>query len=260
MEVDSATVVHAYGVVVGGTSLPLPDTGIGGSGVALLDAGPVAAVFSRLPGTDYGSAAWREHAEDPSWLADVALEHQKVLGELIESTDVLPMRLPAMYRDEMQLHELLTHEASLFRAALDSVHDHVEWSVQLFLASEPEPVAEKPMSGREYILQKSDAARQRQDGRERRQRVVREAYASLVDVSRQSAANPPHDPALTGRSEVMLLNSAHLVSRRHERLFFDVIDETVERVSPHGITVEVRGPWPPYNFVELGVDPRETPT
>jgi hypothetical protein len=255
MDVEPGTVIHAYGIVPGDASFDLPDRGIGGAGVALLDAGPVAAVFSILPETSYGAAAWADHAEDAAWLTTVATEHHRVLADLVRGTDVLPLRLPAMYRDEGQLHEVLVTEAALFRAALDSLHDHLEWSVHLYLVDEPdEPAVERPTSGRDYLRQRTEAVSQRQLARVRREQVVRDAYASLADLSRQSVANRPQDSALSGRVEPMLLNSAHLVCRRHERLFFTAAEETAARLAPLGITMEVTGPWPPYNFVELGAD------
>lgn len=249
----TGTVVHAYGVVPGGTPVAVPDTGIGAAGVALLDAGPVAAVFSRLPASDFGEAAWREHAEDPKWLAEVATQHQDVLGQLIEDTDVLPLRLPAMYRDEVHLHQMLESESTLFQAALGAIHDHVEWGVQLLLTGEPEAAApSRPSSGRDYLMQRANAAANRERDRGRRQTLVEDAYAALADGARQSVVNQPQDPALRGRHEPMLLNSAHLVCRRHKDIFFMTVAEVAARLGPEGITVEVSGPWPPYNFVALG--------
>src|SRR3954453_11205849 len=136
-DADDGTVVHAYGVVPGGQCVPLPATGIDGAGVAVLDAGPVAAVFSRLGSASYGDAAWHAHAEDATWLTTVATAHHAVLGRIIEETDVLPLRLPAMYRDEAQLHATLVVEAPLFEVALAAVHDHVEWGVKVYFAGTP---------------------------------------------------------------------------------------------------------------------------
>ena len=255
MDVEPGTVIHAYGVVRTDDAFDVPDTGIGGAGVALLDAGPVSGVFSILPGSAYGESAWREHAEDPAWLGRVATEHQRVLGDLVRDTDVLPLRLPAMYRDEVHLHRMLEAEAPLFSAVLESLHDHLEWSVHLYLVGEPDPPAtERPARGHDYLRQKSEAVARRSSARVAREQLVQDAYASLADLSRQSVANQPQDSALSGRREPMLLNSAHLVCRRHERLFFAAVDEVAARVAPAGISVEVSGPWPPYNFVELGAD------
>jgi hypothetical protein len=255
MDVEPATVIHAYGVVPTDATFDVPETGIGGAGVALLDAGPVSGVFSILPEAAYGADAWQEHADDPAWLARVATEHQRVLGDLVRDTDVLPLRLPAMYRDEVHLHQMLEAEAPLFHAVLESLHDHLEWSVHLYLVGEPDaPAEERPTTGHEYLLRKTEAVARRQSARAERDQRVHDAYASLADLSRQSVANPPQDSALSGRHEPMLLNSAHLVCRKHERLFFTAVEEAAARLAPAGITVEVTGPWPPYNFVELGAD------
>lgn len=257
-EFDTATVIHAYGIVRGGGAVAVPESGISGAGVALLDAGPIAAVFSRLCSTEYGEAAWRAHAEDARWLTEIAVEHQRVLDEIVEDADVLPLRLPAMYRDEAHLHDVLVAHQTLFCAALDAIHDHVEWGVQLFADRAPAPAEQpRPTSGRDFFDQRARAAAARRDEQTRRDGLVRDAYASLADVARQSVVNTPQDPALTGRREPMLLNSAHLVCRRHRDFFFAAIDELRGRLAPAGISVQVSGPWPPYNFVALGAEELE---
>lgn len=255
MDVELGTVVHAYGIVRADAAFDLPTTGIGGAGVALLDAPPVSAVFSILPEASYGAAAWQAHAEDPAWLAGVATGHQQVLDAIVRDTDVLPLRLPAMYRDEVHLHEFLAAETRLFEAVLEALHDHVEWSVHLHRVGQPEQEArDRPTTGADYLRQRSAALTDRQHARVDRERLVREAYAALAELSRQSVVNRPQDSALSGRREPMLLNSAHLVCRRHERLFLAGVEETAAKLAPAGITVEVTGPWPPYNFVDLGAD------
>ena len=254
VDVELGTVVHAYGIVRTDDAIDLPDTGVGGAGVALLDAGPVSCVFSILPGEAYGDAAWHSHAEDPRWLSAIASEHEAVLGQLVRDVDVLPLRLPGMYRDEVHLHDVIAAQAELFSAVLDALHGHVEWAVHLYLTGEVAEETDAPTSGREYLQQKAAAASRRDAARARRERLVRDAYAAIADLSRQSVANPPQDSALSGRREPMLLNSAHLVCRKHEQLFFDAVDEAAARLAPAGISIEVSGPWAPYNFVELGLD------
>jgi hypothetical protein len=258
MDVELGTLVHAYGIVPTDASVDLPATGIGGAGVALLDAGAISALFSVLPESGYGDAAWREHADDPRWLTEVATAHQRVLSEVVRDTDVLPMRLPAMYRDERHLHDVLSHDGALFEAVLEAVHDHVEWAVHLYFTGQAEEPVRRPTSGTDFFRQKTAAATNKEAARVAREHRVRDAYAMLADLSRQSVANPPQDPALSGRREPMLLNSAHLVCRKHEGLFFTAVEEAAAAVAPAGIIVEVSGPWPPYNFVELGADVLES--
>ena len=255
MDIESGTVVHAYGIVRTDAVVDLPPTGIGGAGVALLDAPPVSAVFSLLPEESYGEPSWRAHADDPAWLAAVATEHQDVLAAVVRDTDVLPLRLPAMYRDELHLHDFLKAEGNLLESVLEALRDHLEWSVHLYLVGRPDqPAAERPATGAAYLRQKSRALTNRQGAQTNRERLVRDAYATLADLSWQSVVNRPQDSALSGRKEPMLLNSAHLVSRRHQRLFFTAVEEAAAKLASEGITVEVTGPWPPYNFVDLGAE------
>ena len=261
MDVEPATVVHAYGVVRSDAAFDLPPTGIGGAGIALLDAPPVSAVFSIVPDRSFGADSWRNHAEDPKWLAGVASEHQRVLGALIRDTDVLPLRLPAMYRDEVHLREYLAAEGPRLHAVLESLRDHLEWSVHLYFVGVPEErTRSRPTTGADYLRHKRSALADRQDAQANRVELVRNAYATLADLSRQSVVNRPQDSALSGRKEPMLLNSAHLVSRRHERLFFAAVEEAAAKLAPNGITVEVTGPWPPYNFVDLPAEQLEAQT
>ena len=258
MDAELSTLVHAYGIVPTEAPIDLPATGLGGSGLALLDAGSISAVFSLVPMATYGDPVWRAHADDPKWLTEVATEHQRVLNDVVRETDVLPLRLPAMYRDEMHLHEMLATEGPLLRAALEAVHNHVEWAVHLYFTGEQEEPTSRPASGFDFFRQKAAAANKRERSRAAREQSVREAYGALADLSRQSVVNPPQDSALSGRLEPMLLNSAHLVSRSHERLFFASVNEVAERLAPAGISLEVTGPWPPYNFVGLGSDDLES--
>jgi hypothetical protein len=46
----------------------------------------------------------------------------------------------------------------------------------------------------------------------------------------------------------MLLNGAYLVRRDDGRLR-EVVAELESLYGPHGVTYELTGPWPPYNFV-----------
>ncbi len=46
----------------------------------------------------------------------------------------------------------------------------------------------------------------------------------------------------------MLLNGAYLVERGDSRLE-QALRELEEHFGPQGVTYELTGPWPPYNFV-----------
>jgi hypothetical protein len=250
-----AIVLHAYGVTRAPVGVQPPDRGLGGARVQLVTVGSLVAIVSPVDAAAFGPKAWQEHAEDPVWLGRVAAEHQEVLGSVIRSADVLPFRLPGMYTDEASLREVLATEAELLTRGLEATANHVEWGVQVFRTTAgAEDRPPRSASGSDYLRQVAARARRRQEESENRAQLAQRAFGMLADASSYSVTNPPQDRALSGREEPMLLNSAHLVVRRGEEAFFAVVQEVQQLLAGHGLSLEVTGPWPPYNFVHLGTE------
>ena len=53
----------------------------------------------------------------------------------------------------------------------------------------------------------------------------------------------------------MILNGAYLVASGEEQQLREAVQELEERFGADGVTYELTGPWPPYNFA--GEDPEE---
>jgi hypothetical protein len=248
------TVVHTYGVVAS-PEAPLPAAGIGGTPVGALDLAEVVAVVGWLPADRYGPEQWEAHGQDPRWLEPLAREHHRVLQALCDDpavADVVPLRLPGIYRDLDAVRETLVPRTAELRRALDEIRGHAEWGVKIFLArpaqTSPEPV---PATGRDYLRRRSEAVTARETSRERRHHLVSAAYAGVTLAAARSRVTSPQDKVLTGRSEPMLHNSAHLVRRAEQETFFAALAQASDLVAPEGMVVEVSGPWPPYSFARL---------
>jgi hypothetical protein len=252
---DGPTVLHAYGVLPAASGVELPGRGIDGASVELVEANGLAALVSRLDRTRYGEDVWRAHAEDPDWLAVFATQHQEVLGAVASSSDVLPFRIPGMYDDEARLLVVLEAEHDPLRRGLQAIAGHVEWGVKIFLTGQPdEEPAEQPRSGKDYLRRRSAEIGSRERAADVRRSQVLDAYGRIANASTRSVVNAPQDPALSKRSEPMLLNSAHLVPRDREEPFFAMLGEVQEALRGAGMVVEVSGPWPAYNFVDLDTE------
>lgn len=245
-----ATVLHAYGLVRASTELVLPDAGIAGAPVSLVPVRGLAAVTSELGDDQYGPEVWRAHADDPQWLGQVAAEHNAVLEVVVDQTDVLPMRLPGLYGDRDALVAVLEEQTDEFEAAFAAVDGHVEWGVKVYLVDDEvdsEPAAE-PATGREYLLRKAGQAARREEARDRRNAALVDAHAALAEVATHAVVSAPQDAALSGRRQPMLLNAAYLVGRSTRDVFLTSAQELGDQLWGHGMSLEVTGPWPPYNF------------
>lgn len=249
------TVVHAYGIVPTGSSAPAL-TGLGGAAVDIMPLGDVAVLISRLSQAEYGNEVWEAHAEDPQWLGQVAAAHHQVLQSMIESTDVLPLRLPTIQPDETALERALTEILAQLSASLDRVRGHIELGAKAFVVAEPRADVEPAtrMTGRQYLARRKAQADQRESARLRRQQELIDAHEAMAAAATDASTSRPQDPALSGRPEPMVLNSAYLVLRDRLDEFIGVAERVGEDLRADGIALEVTGPWPPYNFVAEGTD------
>lgn len=252
MSAADETVVHAYGVVPAGQVLSLPE-GIDGSAVTEVRVGNVVALASELSTQSYGPDVWRAHAEDPRWLEQVASQHHAVLQAVVGQADVLPLRLPGIHHDVSTLEQVLREQAADLEHALGRVRGHVELGAKVFLVEQAgKPDGEQPpTSGREYLARRSAEATQRDEARLRRQKEVLDAHEAMAHGSTRTAVNPPQDAALSGRSEPMLLNAAYLVPRDGLDEFVALAERVHADLAQDGMTLEVTGPWPPYNFADV---------
>ena len=247
--VDTATVVHAYGLVHEVRTLPAH--GIAEADVRTIAFHDLQVVVSDLAVDSFGEAAWAEHGEDTRWVAPIAEAHHEVLQHLVDHGDVLPLHLPGIYPSDEALIAALESSRSHLERAWRFLAGRVEWSLQVFpTAASRESEAPAPRSGREYLERRRSQQDARNEQRGRRELLLANTHEALARESAASVVRAPLDGVVTGREEPMLLNSAYLVPREEEQRFLRVAEEHHNQlVVDAGMRVEVSGPWPPYSFV-----------
>jgi hypothetical protein len=255
--VDSATVVHVYGVVPTGADPELP-AGLDGQPVAIRAVGPFDAVVSALDAERFGARAWTEHAEDLPWLQEVATAHHGVLQRVVEQTSVVPLRLPGIHEDMPRRQAALRQAEQGLVAALTLVEGHVEMGLHVFGSGTPEAAAaldsdesarQHARSGRDYLQRKADESHRRSSRPLLEESAADALHQTVAAYSRRAQLHPVQDRAMSGRSEPMLLNASYLVARDEVGPFRENVARLGERLSDQRLTVECTGPWPPYGFV-----------
>ncbi len=126
----------------------------------------------------------------------------------------------------------------------------VEWAVKVYRTGEEQgsAVTTASTSGRDYLLGKSRDLSARSTAQEQLREKVREIHDALGQVSAEYVRNRPQDAVLSGRKEPMLLNGAYLVSRTDQARFLELSGVIADDSLARGLSVEVSGPWPAYNF------------
>jgi hypothetical protein len=223
----------------------------------------VSAVVSRVRLQEFGAEALKRNLEDLAWLERTARAHEAVLARVLAGEAVVPLRLFTIFVDEVGVRDALRREREPFLAALTRLRGRTEWSVKIL--ADPRALeaasrergsalagAEAQGAGHAYFARKRVERGERDDARATIERAVEEAHARLRDQAAAATTLPPQDRRLSGRSGQMVLNGAYLVERSSAARFAAVTKELDARHREIGLTLELSGPFAPYNFVPSG--------
>jgi hypothetical protein len=252
-----------YCVVRAGRPLPDGLTGVDpdAPAPALVAAGDLAAVASRVPLAEFGEAPLRENLNDLGWLERVARAHDAVLSRLLGDGALVPLRVCTIYRDEGQVEAMLAERSAELDAALARLDGKAEWGVKavadrqvLEEAARDQSVDARALAseidtgpeGGAYLARKKLAALVREEANRLVADALREAHARLGEWADASVVLPAQNRELSGHRGEMVLNAAYLVDERRT----DSFGAALGAIDLPGLAFELTGPWPAYNFVD----------
>jgi hypothetical protein len=230
----------------------------------IVTAGTVAAVVSIVSLDDFGEADLPERLNEPEWLLPRVAAHEDVLAHALARATVIPFRFGTVYRDAASVEDFLrSHEAEL-AATLRRLNGRIEIGVKAYVdrdrAAEVARRADTDLSGleaeladapegRAYMLRRR-IDRMVEDAVQRREAEWSEAsHDALSAAAEESRVNPIRSPT-PDEPRSMILNGAYLVASDGD--LRQVARDLEEQYGSAGFSVELTGPWPPYNFVEQG--------
>ena len=237
---------YVYGVVPAAATES--GTGVASRPVELVAEGDVAALVSVVPAEEFGEASLKTNLNDREWLERTAREHENVLERALARSAVIPFRLCTIYESRDRVREFLATRGAALAELLARLEGRVELGVKAYFdhatgASE----AGEPQSGREYLLRRQRERDAAEEAARFKAESARASHERLAAAAEEARANPPQPPELSGRAEEMLLNGAYLV--RDDTRLREAVAELAALYGTRGVTYEVTGPWPPYNFV-----------
>ena len=263
---------YLYGVVATARAPARVDAGISidpAHEVELLTEGPLAALASRVSLEEFDEARLPDRLNDPAWIERKIRAHEQVLEHALASASVVPFRFCTVYRSERELRRFLSERGKDLAEALRRVEGKVELGVKAFVererfaaglalrsdeARELESRVAAAEGGRQYLERRRLEQLVTRESERLTAEVVDASHARLLAAAEDGMLGPLQSPEVSGRREQMLLNGAYLVRASGTELR-EAVSELTREYADRGVSFEVTGPWPPYNFVprEVGV-------
>jgi hypothetical protein len=252
---DTGVYLYAVGSAAG--SGPASLAGVLGTPVRVLEesASDLVAYVSTVPLTEFGEEALRRNLEDLPWLETIARAHHEVLTAIADAGPLLPVRLVTVYRGDEQVREMLRDRAGEFAGLLVRMSGRKEWGVKVYAvgqatADRPDSAAERRADeeterpGTAYLKRRGKTLRGRETAWRRAVDRAGQIDAVLSRIAVATRHHRAQDPRLSGRADLMVLNSAYLVDEGRTGDF----TATAVAMREDDLDVQLTGPWPPYSF------------
>lgn len=232
---------YVYAVLPPAATVP-GVAGVAGDLVTALAGPGFALAVGGVPADDFRAGRLEERLEDPDLATKLAVEHFRVVSELFAAGPVLPARMCTLFSSPERALAGFAAAAAGLGAALDLVTGCAQWSVRVSVPRQSARCGGGAASGTDYLARVAAARRQAIDS----DAEAETAAAQVLDALAQYAVDQrPAAAAGTGRGRKVVAGADLLVRADRAESFL----AAATAGASSGVTIDVRGPWPPYSFV-----------
>lgn len=218
----------------------------------------LAAVVGEVVIDDFSEA----NLQSLAWLGERAARHEAVVAQVMMRSPVLPVKFGTIFRSRLSLDTFLSQHRADVVQALDRLQDKTEWSVKGYLAEDVArdyiAVADSDISSRTKALSTSPGARYLQQKQLDLKietalqavvaKITQDSLQALAACAVASVGLRLHASAVSGRPERMVINTSFLLTPQQMAIFQSTLAQQQALGAAMGLGLELRGPWPPYNF------------
>jgi hypothetical protein len=225
----------------------------------------LAALTSEVPKETYSEERLAEHLTDATWTAIRAMRHETVVEYVAKRATVIPLRFGTIYLERSGIEQMLTEKGREFEEIIEHLRGREEWGVNVYCdravllssITSVSPVlrdlverAQKAPPGQSYLMQKKIETLKVDEARAAVNRIVDQVEEKLKTQTDEARRLRILKVETTEHGELKA-KFAFLVQRSGFEEFRDAAEQLAREHQAAGVRLELTGPWPVYNFIQL---------
>jgi len=225
----------------------------------------LAALTSRVPKETYSEERLAEHLTDATWTAIRAMRHESVVEYVAKRAPVIPLRFGTIYLERSGIEQMLTEKGREFEELIEHLRGREEWGVNVYCdravllssITSVSPVlrdlvarAQQAPPGQSYLMQKKIETLKVDEARAAVNRIVDQVEEKLKTQTDEARRLRILKVETTEHGELKA-KFAFLVQRSGFEEFRDAAEQLAREHQAAGVRLELTGPWPVYNFIQL---------
>ncbi len=225
----------------------------------------LAALVSEVPKEVYSEESLAEHLTDATWTAIRAMRHETVVEYVAKRASVIPLRFGTIYLERSRIEQMLTEKGREFEEIIEQLRGREEWGVNVYCdravllssITSVSPVlrdlverAQQAPPGQSYLMQKKIETLKVDEARAAVNRIVDQVEEKLKAQTDEARRLRILKVETTEHGELKA-KFAFLVKRSGFEEFRDAAEQLAREHQPAGVRLELTGPWPVYNFIQL---------
>lgn len=227
----------------------------------------VEAVVGEVPLHEFEGTALRQHLEDEQWLKENVLAHEQIVEEVMRRTPpIVPFKFGTIFRSQKRLRHMLKAHYTRFQTLLAYFEGKQEFGVKLFsnvpvlrrsvqqddraYSRFAEKIQKQP-PGKKYFLEKELAAKCKEKMEEKELAAAESLQVLMTPLCDQYVADKILSRRFPGRDEELIANAALFIEDTSIDTVMESLNHWNRLHGKEGVTAELSGPWPPYNFATL---------
>jgi hypothetical protein len=236
------SVIYLYGVSHASAALPPGVAGVDGKAkIEQIVCDGLVCWVSRVSAAEFGEK-FSQNLEDLDWLAAISLRHQRAVGTIAQSHDMLPARLGTVFLTEASLQADVRRRKTFLERDLRRLAGTQEWGVKVFVSPQRTTVPTKVRTGREYLEAKSQLLKMRKAP------AVDEDVKNLAHELEKVGLATAEGGRISGGARDLQYQVSVLI-KKADRKKLEQLLRHFSRAWKDTRKVECSGPWPPYSFV-----------